>query len=94
MADNNKRDRDYRPEQGQESNQNWDDMNDDRQQKEQPGTEQTSTRTTNEELSSSGAGSSQRDKDDNVGPLQSDLNDLTSEKRMDRGSNLTGPGLG
>jgi hypothetical protein len=42
--------------------------------------------------STSGAGSSQRSERENVGPLDSDLNDLPSEKRS--GSNQTGPGLG
>lgn len=55
--------------------------------------ESGSKRRTAEETSTSGAGSSQRTHRDNVGPLESDLEQLPSEKRLDRG-NLTGPGLG
>ena len=88
MAD---RDRDFRPEKGQEGNQNWDDKNQDKSSQNEPGG--TSSRRTDEDTTSSGIGSKQRTKEDNVGPLQSDLEQKPSEKRIDR-SNQTGPGLG
>ena len=47
----------------------------------------------NENQTATGYGSSQRSERDNVGPLDADLSDLPSEKRLDR-SNQTGPGLG
>lgn len=47
----------------------------------------------NEDQTATGYGSSQRSERENVGPLDSDLADLPSEKRLDR-SNDTGPGLG
>lgn len=40
-----------------------------------------------------GPGSSQRNRDTNVGPLDADLNELPSRKRIDE-DNQTGPGLG
>jgi hypothetical protein len=54
----------------------------------------TSARRIDEEANTTGVGSSQRNKEDNVAPLESDLEQLPSEKRRDRGENLTGPGLG
>lgn len=54
----------------------------------------TSARQIDDEKNTTGVGSSQRHKDENVGPLESDLEQLPSEKRRDRGENLTGPGLG
>jgi hypothetical protein len=47
----------------------------------------------NEDQTATGYGSSQRSERENVGPLDADLADLPSEKRLDR-SNQTGPGLG
>ena len=82
------RDRDFQPEEGQQSNQNWDDQNDQSTSKENRKNAEDIDRQTN----TSGAGSSQRAKQDNVGPLQSDLNELPSEKRRDRQSN-TGSGI-
>jgi len=76
------RDRDFQPEEGQQSNQNWDDQNDQSTSKENRKNAENIDRQTN----TSGAGSSQRTKKDNVGPLQSDLNELPSEKRRDRQS--------
>jgi hypothetical protein len=89
-------DRDVRPTRGQESNENWDDMNSDRNDT-NAGTG-SDARIIDEQTNTSGAGSSQRNHGDNaagnVGPLDADLEQLPSEKRRDRGSNLTGPGLG
>ena len=82
------RDRDFQPEEGQQSNQNWDDQNDQSTSKQNSKNAENIDRQTN----TSGAGSSQRNKEDNVGPLDSDLNRLPSEKRRDRQSN-TGSGI-
>jgi hypothetical protein len=90
MADRNK---DYRPSTGQKSNENWDDQNDQRQQQEQP-RQNTSAERMDEETNTSGYGSSQRSEEDNVAPLDSDLDELPSDKRRERNSNQTGPGLG
>ena len=86
-------DRDVRPQQGQQSNENWDENNDSRS----SGTssnKENRARQIDDETNTTGVGSSQRNKQDNVGPLESDLEQLPSEKRRDRGENLTGPGLG
>ena len=86
-------DRDVRPQQGQQSNENWDDNNDSRS----SGTSSNkgnSARQIDDEINTTGVGFSQRNKQDNVGPLESDLEQLPSEKRRDRGGNLSGPGLG
>jgi len=83
-------DRDVRPQQGQQSNENWDQNND-----RSSGTSRGSgARRMDEETNTTGVGSNQRNKADNVGPLESDLEQLPSEKRRDRGTNQTGPGLG
>jgi hypothetical protein len=85
-------DRDVKPQRGQQSNENWDESND---RSSSGNTERKSdARRIDDETNTSGVGSSQRSKEDNVGPLESDLEQLPSEKRRDRGSNLTGPGLG
>lgn len=89
--DKNKRtDPDFKPQRGQEGNQNWDDSNNDKSNKD--------TEADKSNTSTPGAGSSQRsDTSDtgagSVGPLDADLEQKTSEERLDRG-NLTGPGLG
>ncbi|HUQ66451.1 MAG TPA: hypothetical protein VM101_09865 [Flavitalea sp.] len=85
-------DRDVRPQQGQQSNENWDENNDNAFQN--PNSAKGNAVKTDQETNTTGAGSGQRNKQDNVGPLQSDLEQLPSEKRRDRGGNLTGPGLG
>ena len=85
-------DRDVRPQQGQQSNENWDANNDSRSTGTSSG--KGNARQTDDETNTTGVGSSQRNKTDNVGPLDSDLEQLPSEKRRDRGENLTGPGLG
>jgi hypothetical protein len=99
MADdkNKRTDPDYKPQRGQEGNQNWDDSNTDSSNE---GTEANTSnaRRTNEETNTSGAGSAHRtDTSDtgagSVGPLDADLAQKTSDKRLDRG-NVTGPGLG
>lgn len=85
--------RDVRPQKGQQSNENWDENS----QEKTSGTNSGNggdARRIDEQTNTSGAGSSQRNKADNVGPLQSDLEQLPSEKRRDRGSNSTGSGLG
>lgn len=87
-------DRDVRPTRGQESNENWDDRNDDQSDAGTTAGNRSDARAIDDETNTSGAGSSQRTKDDNVGPLQSDMEQLPSEKRKDRGGNMTGPGLG
>lgn len=87
-------DRDVRPTRGQESNENWDDRNDDQSNAGTTAGNRSDARTIDDETNTSGAGSSQRTKDENVGPLQSDMEQLPSEKRRDRGGNMTGPGLG
>ena len=83
-------DRDVRPQKGQHSNENWDANNDKRSGDSRSG----NARQIDDETNTTGAGSAQRNKEDNVGPLESDLEQLPSEKRRDRGENLTGPGLG
>lgn len=84
-------DRDVRPQKGQQSNENWDDNNDKRSGDSGSG---NNARQIDDETNTTGVGSAQRNKEDNVGPLESDLEQLPSEKRRDRGENLTGPGLG
>jgi hypothetical protein len=93
--DNSKKgtDRDVRPTRGQESNENWDDANDNRASSGTTAGNKPDARRMDEETNTTGAGSSQRSREDNVGPLDSDLEQLPSEKRADRG-NATGPGLG
>ncbi len=91
-------DKDFRPQQGQESNVNRNDTNSNTNLEKDvnnPDTEKQSSgaRRKDEQRNSSGYGSSQRVKRDNVGPLESDLNELPSEKRRMR-NNDTGPGLG
>jgi hypothetical protein len=86
-------DRDVRPQRGQETNENWDDNNDQRSSGTTAG-KGSDSRRIDEETDTTGVGSNQRSKEDNVGPLESDLEQLPSEKRRDRGNNLTGPGLG
>lgn len=85
-------DRDVRPQQGQQGNENWDQNND--RNSSGTGSRGSDARRTDEETNTTGVGSSQRNKADNVGPLESDLEQLPSEKRRDRGQNQTGPGLG
>lgn len=86
-------DRDVRPQKGQQSNENWDDKNTERSSGTTSG-RGSDARKIDEETNTTGVGSSQRREDENVGPLESDLEQLPSEKRGDRGENLTGPGLG
>ena len=85
-------DRDVRPQKGQESNENWDDNSNTLSTGAE--TSKSDARKLDDEINTSGVGSTQRNKEDNLGPLESDLEQLPSEKRRDRGSNLTGPGLG
>ena len=85
-------DRDVRPQKGQQSNENWDENNDNRSNDTNSG--RGNAVRTDDETNTTGVGSNQRNKQENVGPLQSDLEQLPSEKRRDRGGNLTGPGLG
>ncbi|MGB8190350.1 MAG: hypothetical protein WCF67_00465 [Chitinophagaceae bacterium] len=78
---------------GQESNQDWDDQNDKPASgKHEPNPQRFTGSAFNEDKTATGYGSSQRSERDNVGPLDADLNDLTSEKR--NSGNQTGPGLG
>ncbi|HYF30890.1 MAG TPA: hypothetical protein VD993_07210 [Chitinophagaceae bacterium] len=77
---------------GQEGNQNWDDQNDKGSgTTHKPNPERYEGSAFNESQPTSGYGSSQRGDEKNVGPLDADLNDKTSEKRS---GNQTGPGLG
>ena len=99
MAEKNMKkgtDPDFKPTRGQEGNENWDDANTDRE--DTHASSDSDARVIDEQTNTTGAGSSQRHSDDNqignVGPLDADLEQLPSEKRRDRGSNLTGPGLG
>jgi hypothetical protein len=85
-------DRDVRPQRGQESNENWDDNSN--TSSTGAGSRGTDARRMDDEINTTGVGSNQRNKEDNLGPLESDLEQLPSEKRRDRGSNLTGPGIG
>ena len=85
-------DRDVRPQKGQQSNENWDDNSDRRTEDTSSG--RSSARNIDDEINTTGVGSAQRNKEDNLGPLHSDLEQLPSEKRRDRGGNQTGPGLG
>lgn len=86
-------DRDVKPQKGQESNVNWDERNDSHSSNTESDRHSNAQRI-DEETNTSGVGSSQRNKQQNVGPLESDLEQLPSEKRRDRGGNQTGPGLG
>lgn len=92
------RNRDFKPEEGQQSNENLDDQNtqsnqEGRNEKNIDTNKKGTSRNVAGQTSSTGAGSSQRRDDGNVGPLDADLESLPSEKRIDR-SNQTGPGLG
>jgi hypothetical protein len=53
----------------------------------------SSSMATRENTTSEGYGSSQRSNEENVGPLDADLNELPSKRRTS-GNNSTGPGLG
>ena len=79
-----------KPEKGQESNENWDDQP-------QKNTDDTkgnaSVSNAIEDQHASTAASSQRNKRDNVGPMDAEFEQLPSEKRMPD-SNKTGPGIG
>ena len=89
------RHRDFKPEEGQQSNQNWDDENDKSSERtHEPTPERFSGGSAFNERheSTAGYGSSQQSEKDNAGPLDADLNDLPSEKRF--GNNQSGPGLG
>lgn len=91
MSDKDKgTDRDVRPQRGQQSNENWDDPN----QQSADNTSGSSNARNDEETNTTGVGSTQRNREDNIGSLESDLEQLPSEKRTDRGNNQTGPGLG
>ena len=61
--------------------------------KKNKGRKGSSDMATRDNTSTSGYGSSQRSDDENVGPLDADLNELPS-KRRNSGNNLTGSGLG
>lgn len=92
------RNRDYQPEEGQQTNENWDDAQTQSNQEERNNSsnetnKKGTSRSVADQTSSTGAGSSQRRDDGNVGPLDADLESLPSEKRIDR-NNQTGPGLG
>ena len=90
-----KTDKDFRPGRGQQSNENWDDENNQFKDNPRQNEESSDKRVTDESGKGSGYGSSQRSKkDESVGPLDADFEELPSQKRSDRGSNLTGPGLG
>jgi hypothetical protein len=86
---NRQTDPDFKPTRGQETNENWDERNDDNSSE----TKASNPRIIDEQTNTSGAGSSQRSSHGNVGPLDSDLSQLPSEKRRNR-NNSTGPGLG
>lgn len=79
---------------GQEGNQQWDEQNDERSKTPHtPNPERLSGGSAfNEDQQTAGYGSSQRSERPNVGPMDADLSDKTSEKRY--GNNQTGPGLG
>lgn len=87
-------DRDFKPSKGQESNENWDDANQGQENTSDDTNQKASATRMDEDQNTSGYGSSQRGSKENVGPLDADFEQLPSEKRRDRGSNLTGPGLG
>lgn len=87
-------DRDVKPTRGQESNENWDDQNNDQQNPQKAEQPKMNVNRIDEETNTTGVGSAQRNKPDNVAPLDPDLEQLPSEKRSERGSNQTGPGLG
>jgi hypothetical protein len=86
------RDRDFKPEEGQQSNQNWDESNDKlNPNKEQPGMdEKTSDDTTSaiEQRDTSGATNQRTETGStgygSVGPMDAELNQLPSEKRAGR----------
>jgi hypothetical protein len=83
-------DPDVKPSRGQESNENWDRQGEDSSSETRSS---ATSRRIDEETNTSGAGSAQKASRDNVGPLDADLEQLPSEKRIDR-NNQTGPGLG
>jgi len=78
---------------GQENNPEWDEQNDERSKTPHtPNPERLSGSAFNENQQTAGYGTSQRSEKDNVGPLDADLSQKTSEKRY--GNNQSGPGLG
>lgn len=91
---NKNTDKDYRPSEGQQSNERWDDINlnsgNSQDEKTADNTKKKGmdARELDEQTNTSGYGSSQRTGLDNaagsVGPLDSDLNELPSEKRRNR----------
>ena len=87
-------DRDFTPTEGENNNEDLNAMNDqnNQDQDQESNKNQKSARRIDDATNTSGYGSSQRTREDNVGPLQSDLAQLPSQKRRDRGS-LTGSGL-
>lgn len=96
MADKDKfrsgdADRDFRPDEGQQSNENWDDNKES-----QPDTNVAhgeGSRRIDEQTNTSGYGSSQRAERDNVGPLDADFGSLPSEKRAGTNNSATGQGI-
>jgi hypothetical protein len=83
-------DRDVKPTRGQESNENWDDTGKEEGTDTNAGKRGTNPRTIDEETNTSGVASSQKSKQDNVGPLDADFNALPSEKRRERNSGSSG----
>lgn len=94
---NSDTERDVRPVADQESRENVE-ANDIESNDETDESHNSDARIIDEQTNTTGAGSSQRNRGDtatgSVGPLDADLAQLPSQKRRDRGSNLTGPGLG
>lgn len=78
---------------GQGGNQGRDEQNEERSENTHEPQKKRSGSAFNEDQTATGYGSSQRSERENVGPLDADLSDLPSEKRLDS-SNQTGPGLG
>ena len=92
---NKNTDKDVRPSEGQQSNERWDDINLNSGRDEQENTSDNSDEKKglsatqmDEQRNTSGYGSSQRRSTDiaagSVGPLDSDLSDLPSQKRRNR----------
>ena len=78
---------------GQDANSDLNEQSRTGNKKKNKGRKGSSEMATRENTRSDGYGSSQRNEDPNVGPLDADLNDLPSKRRTSE-NNQTGSGLG
>lgn len=77
-------DRDVKPQKGQQSNENWDDKNADKRSSGTTSGRGSDAPRQEDEINTTGVGSSQRSDDQNNAPLESDLEQQPTEKRKDR----------